>query len=93
MASYQTDFISNTTLNSTPKYYAIDTGLRNISIGFPSADNGRVLENIVYIELLRRGYRVTVGKWDSKEVDFVVDKPTVGREYFQVCCNMHLEET
>lgn len=85
--------LKSTALNPTPKYYAVDTGLRNISIGFPSADKGRVLENIVYLELLRRGYRVTVGKWDSKEVDFVVDKLTVGREYFQVCYNVYQEET
>lgn len=85
--------LKSTALNPTPKYYAVDTGLRNISIGFPSADKGMVLENIVYLELLRRGYKVTVGKWDSKEVDFVVDKPAAGREYFQVCYNVYQEET
>ena len=46
-----------------------------------------MLENIVYLEL-RRGYKVTVGRWDSKEVDFVVDKLAAGREYFQVCRNI-----
>ena len=53
-----------------------------------SKDGGRVLENIVYLELKRRGYNVIVGKWDSKEVDFVTEKNGV-KAYWQVCPGYH----
>lgn len=71
-------------LNSNDKYYVVDTGLRNTFINKGSRDNfGHQLENIVYLELLRRGYQVDVGKYGSKEIDFVARK---GKEvvYYQV---------
>ena len=61
-------------LKSLGKYYATDIGLRNYLLGFREMDGGHILENIVYFELLRRGYKVFVGKVDSSEVDFVAQK-------------------
>lgn len=71
-------------LSSIDKYYVVDTGLRNTFINKSSRDNlGHQLENIVYLELLRRGFQVDVGKYGTKEVDFVARK---GDEtvYYQV---------
>ena len=56
------------------KYYIVDIGFRNYLLGFRNRDTGHVLENIVYFELIRRGYDVAVGKVDSKEVDFIATK-------------------
>ncbi|MDR0849527.1 MAG: ATP-binding protein, partial [Propionibacteriaceae bacterium] len=55
------------------KYYLVDPGLRTTLLGNSSPDRGRVLENIVYLELRRRGGRIYVGKLDSAEVDFIVE--------------------
>ncbi len=77
--------IRSTSLSPTPKYYAVDQGLRNLSIGFRDLDKGRILENIVFIELMRRGYKVQVGTWKSKEVDFVAESLNGERTYFQAC--------
>jgi uncharacterized protein len=85
--------LRSTVLQPTPKYYAVDQGLRNMSVGFKDQDLGRVLKNIVYLELTRRGYDVQVGTWNSKEVDFVADMPMRGREYYQVCLGYQDEGT
>ncbi|MDR3001515.1 MAG: ATP-binding protein [Fibromonadaceae bacterium] len=69
-------------LNS--KYYVADIGLRAALFGRTDRDFGYVLENIVYLELLRRGYRVSVGKIKEIEVDFVATKPGGEVEYYQV---------
>ena len=54
------------------KYYVVDSGLRSYLLGKKAdSDMGHILENIVYLELLRRGYKVYVGKVDDLEVDFV----------------------
>lgn len=71
-------------LKTLHKYYSVDTGLRNNLLGKDSVDSGRLLENIVYLELLRRGNKVWVGKVDEKEVDFVVRTPDGYTEYYQV---------
>jgi predicted AAA+ superfamily ATPase len=68
------DVKSKETLRSLGKYYVTDIGLRNFLLGYRNIDTGHVLENIVYLELLRRGYKVFVGKVDDKEVDFVAQK-------------------
>ncbi len=58
-------------LRTLGKYYIVDVGLRNYLLGFRSRDSGHVLENVVYFELLRRGYDVAIGKIDNAEVDFI----------------------
>lgn len=71
-------------LRSTAKYYAVDTGLRNVTLNRNYQDNfGHQIENIVYLELLRRGYRVDVGKYDEQEIDFVARRGTEVA-YYQV---------
>ena len=66
------------------KYYSVDTGLRSYLLGKKAnSDMGPILENIVYLELLRRGYRVYVGKVDDLEIDFVAENQG-GLKYFQV---------
>jgi predicted AAA+ superfamily ATPase len=65
------------------KYYLADIGLRYYLLGTKKADAGHILENVVYLELLRRGYEVHVGKIGSTEVDFIVIGQN-GEEYYQV---------
>ncbi len=63
-------------LKTQEKYYAVDMGLRYFMLGQNSNnDMGHILENIVYLELIRRGYKVYIGKYDELEVDFVAIKP------------------
>ena len=64
-------------------YYVSDTGLRNIILGFRNINEGHLLENIVYLELLRRGYKVSIGKTLDYEVDFVAEN-THTIKYYQV---------
>ena len=72
-------------LRTNAKYYAVDTGLRYHLLGGTSkTDAGHLLENVVFLELLRRGYKVEVGKIGGKEVDFVTQKPGGRLEYYQV---------
>lgn len=70
-------------LKTGNKYYAADIGLRYSVLGNKKADEGHVLENIVYLELLRRGYEVYIGKVGSAEVDFIAIGEE-GEEYYQV---------
>ena len=58
-------------LRTLGKYYIVDIGLRNYLLGFRNRDRGHALENIVYFELLRRGFDVAIGKIDNVEVDFI----------------------
>lgn len=70
------------------KYYSVDTGLRSYLLGKKAdSDMGHILENIVYLELLRRGYKVYVGKVDDLEVDFVAENRE-GLKYFQVALSV-----
>lgn len=74
------------------KYYAVDTGLRSFLLGKKSnSDMGHILENIVYLELLRRGYKVYVGKMDEYEIDFVAENRN-GIEYYQVSLSVRDEQ-
>lgn len=66
------------------KYYIADIGLRYYALGTRNADQGHILENIVYLELLRRGYDVYVGVIGNKEVDFVAQDHDGNIEYYQV---------
>lgn len=70
-------------LKSGEKYYAVDVALRYALLGRKNVDAGHLLENVVYLELLRRGYKVFVGKNDTKEVDFVAENKD-GFLYVQV---------
>ena len=79
-------------LKTLEKYYAVDAGLRFFLLGRAHADTGHLLENVVYLELLRRGYRVYIGKMDELEVDFVA----INREstsYIQVAATVRDEDT
>ncbi len=70
-------------LKTGEKYYLADVGLRYMLLGNKNQDFGHILENIVYLELLRRGYKVFVGKVGTQEVDFIALKGT-DTEYYQV---------
>lgn len=79
-------------LKTLEKYYAVDIGMRYMLLGSRSTDVGHILENVIYLELLRRGYDVYVGKIDNLEVDFVAmdDKKTT---YYQVAATVRDEQT
>ena len=79
----RTDIKSKSLLKTLGKYYIADSGIRNIILGFRNIDEGHLLENIVYLELLRRGYRVNIGKSNDYEVDFVAENPNEIK-YYQV---------
>lgn len=70
-------------LKTQGKYYFVDNGLKNIISGFSLYDTGSSYENLIYIELLRRGYEVYVGKYNDTEIDFIAIKPDE-KIYFQV---------
>ena len=79
-------------LKTQGKYYISDLGLRNYLLGFKNKDTGHILENVVFMELKNRGYRVSVGKVGNQEVDFIA---TTFNEkiYIQVCETLMSEET
>ena len=79
-------------LKTLGKYYIVDIGLRNYLLGYRDGDSGHILENIIYFELLRRGYDVAIGKLDNKEVDFIATK-TDEKKYIQVTESMNAPET
>lgn len=79
-------------LKTLEKYYVVDIGLRYTLLGTRSTDVGHILENVVYLELIRRGYEVYIGKVDESEVDFVaIDNNKI--TYFQVVATVRDEET
>ena len=82
-------------LATQEKYYAVDVGLRRVLLGrHDDADLGHILENIVYLELLRRGGEIFIGKTSSgKEIDFVVKSPDGDISYYQVAYSVMNEET
>lgn len=80
-------------LRTGEKYYVADIGLRYYLLGNKKAsDRGRILENVIYLELLRRGYEVYVGKVGTQEVDFIVAGEN-GTEYYQVALTVRDEAT
>ena len=81
-------------LATQEKYYLVDTGLLNILVGKERAtDRGHILENVVYLELLRRGKKVWIGTSRNTEVDFVCKTKTGDIEYYQVAWQMTNEAT
>ena len=79
-------------LKTLGKHYIIDMGFRNMLLGYRDADRGHILENVVFLELLRRDYRVYIGKVGETEVDFVAEKPD-DKLYIQVTESMQSPET
>ncbi|MFV8374063.1 ATP-binding protein [Flavobacterium sp. LB1P62] len=81
-------------LATQEKYYLVDTGLLNILAGKErTTDRGHILENVVYLELLRRGNKIWTGTTRNTEVDFVCKSPTGDIEYYQVAWQMTNENT
>ena len=74
-------------LKSMEKYYLVDVGLRRLLLGDRNSDIGHILENIVYLELLRRGYRVSIGKVNNLEIDFVAESGDE-KVYYQVSASV-----
>ncbi|WP_312701519.1 ATP-binding protein [Sedimentibacter sp.] len=79
-------------LKTLGKNYIIDLGFRNMLLGYRDADRGHILENIVFLELIRRDYRVSIGKIGDTEVDFIAEKPDE-KLYIQVTETMMGEAT
>lgn len=79
-------------LKTLEKYYVVDIGFRYMLLGSRQMDAGHILENVVYLELLRRGYDIYVGKIDSFEVDFVAQN-SKGIRYYQVALSVRDEKT
>lgn len=79
-------------LKTLEKNYIIDLGFRNMLLGYRDADRGHIIENIVFLELIRRDYRVYIGKVSETEIDFVAEKPN-DKLYIQVTESMQSAET
>lgn len=79
-------------LKTLGKYYLVDTGIRNILLSGTASDLGHLLENLVYLELLRRGYKVNIGKLAEKEIDFVA-RNMRGVIYYQIAASVLDENT
>ena len=78
-------------LRTLGKYYIVDIGLRNYLLGFRNRDSGHAIENVVYFELLRRGYDVAIGKIGNQEVDFIATTAD-DKLYIQVTESMQSED-
>ena len=78
-------------LRTLGKYYIVDIALRNYLLGFRNRDSGHAIENVVYFELLRRGYDVAIGKVDNMEVDFIAATADE-KKYIQVTESMNSED-
>lgn len=79
----RSDIKSKSILKTLGKYYLADTGIRNIILGFRNIDEGHLLKNVVYLELLRRGYKISIGKTFDYEVDFIAENVNTIK-YYQV---------
>jgi len=79
-------------LKTLGKNYLADLGFRNMLLGYRDVNRGRILENVVFLELIRRDYRVSIGKIGETEVDFIAEKPDE-KLYIQVTETMAGEAT
>ncbi len=90
--SNRSDIKSKNVLKTLGKYYLTDLGIRNIILGFRNINEGHLLENIVYFELLRRGYKVSTGKIGEYEIDFIAENIEKVK-YYQVTLSIKEEKT
>jgi len=79
-------------LKANDKYYIADLGLRRYLLGDKYGDYGATLENIIYLELLRRGYKISVGRVGNLEIDFIAEKNGI-KEYYQVAYTVREKAT
>ncbi len=86
------DIVSKQLLKINNKLYMVDMGIRNHILPRKRYDLGFAIENIVFLELMRRGYKINIGKYSTTEVDFVVQKEGV-LTYYQITADMTAEET
>ena len=86
------DIVGKQLLKINNKLYMVDMGIRNHILPRKHYDLGFTIENIVFLELMRRGYKINIGKYGTTEVDFVVQKENV-LTYYQVTADMTAEET
>ena len=86
------DVKGKTELKTLGKYYIVDIGLRNYLLGYRDMDMGHIIENIVFFELLRKGFDVAVGKVGDKEIDFIATRNDE-KIYYQVTDDMTSETT
>lgn len=87
----RTDIKDKSLLKTLGKYYISDIGIRNTILGFRNINEGHLLENVVYLELLRRGYKVSIGKSNEYEVDFIAETPNE-IIYYQVSLSIQDEK-
>lgn len=78
-------------LRTLGKYYIVDIGLRNYLLGYLNRDSGHILENVIFLELMRRGYDVAIGKIDKLKIDFIATKADE-KLYIQVTESMLNED-
>jgi predicted AAA+ superfamily ATPase len=78
-------------LKTLSKYYVVDTGIRNMLMGYSDNDIGHILETVVYFELLRRGYQVFIGKYYTNEIDFIAVMQDT-KKYYQVTLSLLNED-
>ena len=90
--AYRYDIKGKQQLKTLNKYYAVDIGLSYAILGNEPTDWGYILENIIFLELLRRGYQVSVGKWENYEIDFIAKKPDE-KFYIQVAASVRDPQT
>ncbi len=86
------DIVGKKLLSTNGKYYASDVGMRNNAMAGGTPDIGRSMENVVFLELLRRGYKVRIGSYRDKEIDFSAVRGEE-TEYYQVSETMLAPET
>jgi len=84
--------LMNSSARLTYKYYLADLGMRFYLLGSKGSDAGKILENIVFLELLRRGRELNIGKFDDMEIDFITQQGDM-REYYQVSLSVRDEAT
>lgn len=90
-ATFRFKEVAKAYLRTLGKYYIVDIGLRNYLLGFRNRDSGHAIENVVYFELLRRGYDVAIGKIGNAEVDFIATTADE-KKYIQVTESMMSED-